>query len=159
MNGLATRKALADITDHCAPGAEHVPLTEDEHYSFRHGRASAKLKPDPFTLPDRLFMPNIASLGTPGEAERSAANLRERLYARAFVVGGALIVALVALYGYGYAVRKPEPQPIRTGAQYHARARSLDPGQSLYLRSTAQEDCKVAMHKDARGQTVVAWHC
>lgn len=111
-----------------------------------------------FKLPNRPFMPNLASLGTPGEAQRDRATRLERSYERAFIVGAAIIVMLVILGGYGYSARPQSPAPIQTGVQYRMKAAHLVPGK-MACELDIHEGCLVCMHKDAIGVPVVSTHC
>ncbi len=151
MNGLATRKALADIAAHCAPCAEHP--TPDRRGALLLGY---KRYADDEEIPAPTYLPNAHGLGTPMEAERVKAGRRERFYDRAFRIGGALIVILVALGGYGWHERKSEP--VKTGVAYRLKAQTLAAGR-MACEPEPYEGCLVCMHKDASGLPVVSTHC
>lgn len=175
MNGLRTRQQLAaskyielhgdgSHIPHGAhkgiPGVAHNipnplgPLTEDEDYAFRNGRARDKLVWEEFTLPDRPFMPNMASLGTPGEAERiKAARRLENLYRRWFgVVFSAVIVAAIFMATIG--VRPTAPEPITTLPWIDST--QVD---TRICKNEWHEGCLVCTHLDAKGQRVRSTHC
>lgn len=151
--GLATRKKLSAVLH---PDI-HGDVTEAPASIFGYGDKE-------FRLPNRPFMPNLSSIGTPGEARRDRATQLERAYDRAFVVGAAIIVLLVTLGGYGYlsassdSVRAQPPLPIQTGVHYRIKAAHLLPGKML-CELDQHEGCLVCMHKDASGMPVVSNHC
>lgn len=90
-------------------------------------------------------------LGTPGEEKRRKEARLERLYRQAFITAGALIVVLVALYGYG-----PHEEDI-TGITYREKANRLAEGR-MACEIDPHEGCLVCLHREARG-VLISTHC
>lgn len=152
MQTLRIRQDLHDINGD-VPRIDDLLAREDAAYAFTKGRASARLTADDITLPDRPFM----HLGTPGEAARDAEAKRERLYATAFNIGIALILALLALTWLQGRHDSP-PHRVDTGIAYKERAARLVADTAIYVNDP-HEGCLIGMHKDATGQVVVNTHC
>jgi hypothetical protein len=152
MNGLATRNKL-----HAATHAS------DDDYAHRHGRASDKvmgyLGHEEFTLPDRPFMPNMARLGTPGEARRDRAQRLEAAWSTVFWICIAFTLALVALL-FIKAPPANQPRPADLSFEYRTTAAGLMPGQALYF--TNSQGCLVYLHKEIVSPltvSLVSDHC
>lgn len=159
MNGLATRTKLHEIN--------HATHASDDDYAHRHGSAGARvmgyLEHEQFSLPDRPFMPNMARLGTPGEATRdrlTRINTRINAFAtKTAVILVALALALTALW-IVYAPPANQPRPADLSFEYRTKAAGLMPGQSLYF--TNNQGCLIFLHKELVSPMVVSLvsdHC
>jgi hypothetical protein len=93
----------------------------------------------------------IPKLGTPGEERRLKEARLEKLYHKAFVIAGALIVILVTLYGYG------SHEPRFSGITYKERANRLAEGR-MACELDVHEGCLVCLHREARG-VLISTHC
>ena len=160
MNGLATRNKLhAAVHPDIHGDVPHVPQDEDAAYAFLHGRASDKLKDLDITFPNRLFMPNAETLGTPGEAERIRRERMEGTYTKVFAIGVAIVLALSAIWATNAPAPKQPRQP-DTQIQYGKKAARLVAGTSIY--ELDREGCLIGMHQSAAGlirNTTVSTHC
>lgn len=106
---------------------------------------------------DATYLMNAHGLGTPNEAARARCARIEHLWRRAFSIGGAVIVILVALGGYGYVARRDDPA-VSTGVAYYVKAQNLRAG-SRACELDPHEGCLVCMHKDTSGLATVSAHC
>lgn len=95
---------------------------------------------------------HIPQLGTPGEERRRKQARLERLYHRAFLVGAALILILLVLYGYG-----SHEEKLTAGIAYREKAARLAEGR-MACELEPHEGCLVCLHREARGVLISA-HC
>lgn len=126
---------------------------EDHNYLMGYGAKE-------FTLPNRVFMPNYSnadSLGTPGEAQRSRDLKTEQVWSKVFVIGVAVMLALVALRTV-YAPSSRRPAPYIGSTEYLEKAKRLKPGTSR-RQLDEHERCMVWMHQDLSGMPLVSSHC